>query len=90
MLYGYDVPSNKLKVSSKGLKKCAQEQSCDGPQENYCRFAVKKLSITSRNRRFWTKGHFFVTHEQIKERLSGFYPQKSEESDVFLTQSLIF
>ena len=48
----YDVTSNKLKFSSKGLHKRALEQSGDGPLEKYRRVLNEKVNVTSNNRGF--------------------------------------
>ena len=66
----YDVTSNKLKFSSKGLNKRVLEQSGDGPLEKYRRVLNEKVNVTSNNRGFRTKNHSVATYEQVKKGLS--------------------
>ena len=72
----YDVTSNKLKVSSKGLNKRVLEQSGDGPLEKYRRVLNEKVNVTSNKRGFRTNSHSVATYEQVKKGLSYFYPKK--------------
>ena len=66
----YDVTSNKLKFSSKGLNKRILEQSDDGPLEKYRRVLNEKVNVTSNNRGFRTNNHSVATYEQVKKGLS--------------------
>ena len=72
----YDVTSNKLNFSSKGLNKRVLEQSSDGPLEKYRRVFNEKVNVTSNNRGFRTNNHSDATYEQVKKGLSYFYPRK--------------
>ena len=65
----YDVTSNKLKFSSKGLNKRVLEQSGDGPLEKYRRVLNEKVNVTSNNRGFRTNNHSVATYEQVKKGL---------------------
>ena len=71
----YDVTSNKLKFSSKGLLKRVLEESGDGPLEKYRRVLNEKVNVTSNNRGFRTNNHSVATYEQVKKGLSYFYPR---------------
>ena len=51
----YDVTSNKLTFSSKGLNKRVLEQSGDGPMEKYRRVLNETVNVTSNNRGFRKK-----------------------------------
>ena len=84
----YDVTSNKLKFSSKGLNKRVLEQSGDGPLEKYRRVLNDKVNVTSNNRRFRTNNHSVATYEQVKKSLSYFYPKRVVEADEIHTQPL--
>ena len=84
----YDVTSNKLKFSSKGLKKRVLEQSGDGPLEKYRRVLNEKVNVTSNNRGFRTNNHSVATYEQVKKGLSYFYPKRMVETDGIHTQPL--
>ena len=66
----YDVTSNKLKFSSKGLNKRVLEPSGDGALEKYWRVLNKKINVTSNKRRSRTNNHSVATYEQIKKGLS--------------------
>ena len=68
----YDVASNKLKFSSKGLNKRVLEQSGDEPLEKYRRVLNGKVNVTSNNRGFRTNNHSVATYEQVKKGLSFF------------------
>ena len=57
----YDVTSNKLKLSFKGLNKRVLEQSGDGPLEKYRRVLSEKVNVTSNNRGFRTNNHSVAT-----------------------------
>ena len=48
----YDVTSNKLNFSCKGLNKRVLDQSGDGPLEKYRRVLNDKVNVTSNNRGF--------------------------------------
>ena len=84
----YDVTSNQLKFSSKGLKKRVVEQSGDGPLEKYRRVLNENVNVTSNNRGFRTNNHSVATHEQGKKGLSYFYPRRRVETDGIHTQPL--
>ena len=84
----YDVTSNKLKFSSKGLNKRVLEQSGDGPLEKYWRVLNEKVNVTSNNRGFRTNNHSVVTYEQPEKGLSYFYPKLIVEADGIHTQAL--
>ena len=84
----YDVTSNKLKFSSKGLNKRVLEQNGDGPLEKYRRVLNEKVNVTSNNRGFRTNNHSVPTYEQVKKGLSYFYPKRIVETDGIHTQPL--
>ena len=84
----YDVTSNKLKFSSKGLNKRVLEQSGDGPLEKYRRVLNEKVNVTSNNREFRTNNHSVATYEQVQKGLSYFYPKTKVETDGIHTQPL--
>ena len=86
----YDVTSNKLKISSKGLNKRVLEQSGDGPLEKYRRVLNEKVNVTSNNRRFRSNNHSVATYEQVKKVLSYFYPKRIVEKDGIHTRPLNF
>ena len=83
----FDVTSNKLKFSSKGLNKRVLEQSGDGQPEKYRRVLNEKVNVTSKNGVFRTNNHSVAKYEQIKKSLSYFYPNRIDESDGFHTQT---
>ena len=66
----YDITSNKLKLSSKGLNKRKLEQGGDGPLEKYRRVLNEKVNVTSNNRGLRTNNHIVATYEQVKKALS--------------------
>ena len=68
----YDVTSNKLKFSSKGLKKRVLEQSDDGPLEKYPGVLKEKINVTSNNRGLRTNNQSVATYEQHRKGLSYF------------------
>ena len=76
----YEVTSNKLNFSSKGLNKRVLEQSSDGPLEKYRRVKNEKVNVTSINRRFHTNNHSVATYEQVKKSLSYFFPKKNSRN----------
>ena len=82
----FDVTSNKLKFSSKGLNKRVLEQSADGPLEKYRRVLNEKVSVISNNRGFRTNNRSVATYEQVKKGLSYFYPKRIVETDGIHTQ----
>ena len=86
----YDVTSNKLKFSSKGLNKPVLEQSDDGPLEKYRRVLNEKVTVTWNNRGFRTNNHSVATYEQVKKGLSYSYfsPKRIVETDGIHTQRL--
>ena len=84
----YDVTSNKIEFSSKGLNKRVLEQSSDGPLEKYRRVLNEKVNVTSNNRGVRTNDHSVATCEQIKKGLSYFYPKRMVETDGIHTQPL--
>ena len=63
----YDVTSNKLKFSSKGLNERVLEQSRDGPLEKYRRVLNKKVNVTPNNRGFRTNNHSVATYAQVRK-----------------------
>ena len=82
----YDVSSEELRFSSKGLNKRVLEQSGDGPLEKYLRVLNEKVNVTSNNRGFRTNNHSVAIYEQVKKGLSYFYPKRIVETDRILTQ----
>ena len=68
----YEVTSNKVKFSSKGLNKRVLEQSGGGPLEMYRRVLNEKVNVTSNHRGFRTNNHSFATYEQVKKGLPYF------------------
>ena len=50
----FDVNSNKLKLSSKGINKAVLEQSGDGSLEKFRKVLNKKVNVTSNSRGFQT------------------------------------
>ena len=70
----YDVTSNKLKYSSKGLNKRVLEQSGNGPLEKYQRVWKEKVNNTSNKRGFRTNNNSVATYE-VQKGLSYFYPK---------------
>ena len=82
----YDVTSNKLKFSSKGLNKRVLEQSGDGPLGEYRRVLNEKVNVTSNNRGLRTKNHSVSTYELVKKGLSYFCPKRIVETDGIHTQ----
>ena len=74
----YDKQTNKYKFSSKGLNKKTLEDCGDGPMSKVLEEAV---NVTSTNIRFRTIQHSAATYEQIKKRLSYFYPKRIVEED---------
>ena len=71
----YDVTSNNIKISSKGLNKRVLEQSGDGPLEKYQRVLNEKVSVTSNKRGSRTNNHSVATYEKVKNGLSYFHPK---------------
>ena len=86
----YDITSNKLKFSIKGLNKRVLEHwnKRDGPLENYRRVLNKTVNVISNNRGFRTNNHSVATYEQVKKDLSCFYPKRIVETDGIHTQPL--
>ena len=84
----YDVTSDKIKFSSKGLNKRVMEHSGDGPLEGYRRVLNEKVNVTSINRGFRTNNHSVATYEQVTKCLSYIYPKRIVETDGIHTQSL--
>ena len=84
----YDVTSNKLRFSSKGLNKRVLEQSGGGPLEKYRRVLNEKVNVTSNNRGFRTNNHSVATHEKGKKGLSYFYPKRIVDTEEIHTQPL--
>ena len=82
----YDVNSNKLKFSSKGLNKHALEQSGDGPLEKYRRVLNEKVNVTSNIGGLRTSNHSVATYQQVKKGLSYFYAKRIVETDGIHTQ----
>ena len=85
----YDVTSNKLKFSSKGLNKRVLEHSGDGPLEKYRRVLNEKVNVISNNRGFRTNNHSVATYEQVKKSLSYFHPKRIVETMEFALSHLI-
>ena len=85
---GYDVTSNKLKFSSKGLNKHVVEQSGDSPLEKCRRVLKKRVKVTSNKRGIRTTNHSVATYEQVKKSLSYFYPKRIVETDGIHAQPL--
>ena len=63
----YDVTSNKLKFSSKGLNKRVLEQSGERQLEKYRRVLNEKVNLTSNSTGFRTNNHSVATYEQVKK-----------------------
>ena len=83
----YDVTSNQLKFSSKGLNKRVLEQSGDPLLEKYRR-VYEKVNVTLDNRGFRTNKHYVATYEQVKKGVSYCHPKRMVESDGIHTQPL--
>ena len=66
----YDVHSNKLKFSSKGLNKRVLQQSGDGPLGKYRTVLNEKVNVTSNKRGFRANNNYVATYEQVKKGLS--------------------
>ena len=79
-------PLIKINFSSKGLNKRELEQSSDGLLEKYRRVLDEKVNVTSNNRGLRTNNHSVATYEQVKKRLSYFYPKRIVETDGLHTQ----
>ena len=84
----YDVISNKLSFSRKGLNKGVLEQSVEGPLEKHRRALKEKVNVTSNKRGIRTNNHSGATCEQVEKDLSYFYPKRVVESDEIHTQPL--
>ena len=83
----YDVTSNILNFSGKGLNKRLLEQSGDGPLEKYRRVLNEKVNVTLNNTGFRTNNHSVASYEQVKKGLSYFYPKRRiVETDGIHTQ----
>ena len=78
----FDLSSNKLNYSSKGLNKHVLEQSGDGPLEKYRKVVNEKVNVTANKKRFCllrslqTNNHSLATYEQDNKRLFYFYPKR--------------
>ena len=72
----FNVASDKFKFSRKGLNKRVLEQSGDGALDKYRRALVEKIIFTSTDRSFRTGNYTVATFEQVRKRLSCFYPKK--------------
>ena len=72
----YYNKSDKMKFSSKGLKKSILEESFDGPTEKYRKVLDEAINLTSTNRGFRTINHMVATYAQTKKGLSYFYPKR--------------
>ena len=59
----YDVTSNKIEFSGKGLYKHVLEQSGNGPLERYRRVVNEMVNVISDNRGLRTNNHFVATDE---------------------------
>ena len=84
----YDVTSNKLKFSSKGLNKRVLEQRGGGPLEKYRRVLNEKINETSNKKGFPTNNHSVATCEQALKRLSYLYSKRIVETDRIHNQPL--
>ena len=76
----YNNMSDKIKFSSKGLKKRVLEDSVDGPLDKV-QVLDEAINLTYTNRRIRTVNHMMATYEQTKTGISYFYP-KSQVQDV--------
>ena len=85
----YDVTSNKLEFSSKGLKKRIPEESGDGPLENYRRVLNETVNVTSNSRRFRTNNHSVATYEQVKKVSPTFIQRELSKLMEFTLNRLI-
>ena len=85
----YDVTSNKLKFSNKGLNKRVLEHSGDGPLETYPRFLNENVYVISNKRGFPTNNRSIATYEQAKKSLSYFCPKRTVGTDRIHTQPLM-
>ena len=70
----YDRNSNKYKFSSKSLNKRTLEDCGDGPMSKYRKVLDESVNVTSTNGGFQTVQHLGATYDQIKKRMSCFYP----------------
>ena len=84
----YDVTSNKLKFSSKGLNKRVLEQSGERQLEKYRRVLNEKVNLTSNSTGFRTNNHSVATYEQVQKGPSYFYTKRIVERDGIDTQPL--
>ena len=82
----YDVTSNELKFSSKGLNKRVLEQSGHGSLGKYRRILNQKVNVTSNKIGVRTNNHSVATYEQFKKSLSYIYPKRRVQSDRIHTQ----
>ena len=82
----YDVTSNKLKFSRKGLIKRVLEHSGDGPLLRYRRVLNEKVNVTLNNRGFLTNKNSVSTYEQVKKGLTYSYPIRIVATDGFHAQ----
>ena len=84
----FDNKSDKMKFSSKGLKKRILEESGDGPMEKYRKVLDEATNLTSTNRGFRTINHMVATYEKIKNGLSYFHPKRQVQDDRIHTKLL--
>ena len=84
----YDVTSNKLKFSSKGLNERILEGNGEGPLEKYRKVLNEKVNVTSNNRGFRTNNHSVATYGQVKKGLPYFYPKRIVETSGIHNQRL--
>ena len=77
----YDTTSNKLKLSSKGLNYQIQQQSGDGPLEEFREVLDERVSSTSTNKGFRTKDHTVAIYEETNRGKSYFQPKGLVEDD---------
>ena len=84
----YDTPSDKLKLSSKGLHQRLLEQTGDDFLEKYRKVVDERVNITSTNRDFRTIDHTVETYEQTKRELLYFHSNGVIEEDGIQTTPL--
>ena len=83
----YDVTSNKIKFSSKGLNERVLEESGGGPLEK-CRTVLnEKVNVTSNTRGFRENSHSAATYEQVRQGVSYFYLNEIADTVAIPTQS---
>ena len=63
----YDNKSDKIEISSKGLKRRVPEESNNGPMANDTKILDKAINLTSTNRLFRNINQMVATYEQAKK-----------------------